>query len=189
MNIDKTLEKVERVLRGIKGTLDVKRLSSEHRDKILDLERTFEEASNESRCYYNEGIREVLEKREVMVLIHSLEFRHPPTPFVKWRLGGVEVGEEVWDAKSIEELKENKNVLFIGKTFIIRRDRLKNSPLKNFEVLFPPLPFPELEGLDGIRDAVSASPSCLTDIYIKHVMELDDKLGIIFIGFDLSDSS
>jgi hypothetical protein len=33
---------------------------------------------------------------------------------VKWRLGGVYVGEEVWDAKCIEELKEKKNAFFIG---------------------------------------------------------------------------
>ena len=189
MEINKALERVEKVLKDIKGTLDVKQLSPENRAKILELEETFEEeASSESKRYYNEGIREVLERQEVIVLAHTPEFRHPPAPFVKWRLGGVDVGEEVWDAKSIEELKENKNVLFVGKTFIIYRDRLKNSPLKDFIVLFPSLPFPELESLNEIKDVVSASPSCPTDIYTKHIMGWDAKLGLIIIGFDLADS-
>ncbi|MCP8317455.1 MAG: hypothetical protein H3Z51_11465 [archaeon] len=189
MEIGKALEKVEKVLRDIKGTLDVKRLSSENRAMILELEETFEEEeSNEFRRFYNEGIREVLERQEVIALVHTPEFRHPPAPFVKWKLGGVDVGEEVWDAKLIEELKENKNVLFIGKTFIIHRDKLKNSPLRDFIVLFPPLPFPELEGLNEIKDVTSASPSCPTDIYIKQVMGLDFNLGLVIIGFDLADS-
>jgi len=189
MEKDKALEKVEKVLKSIKGVLEVRQISPENRGKILELEETFEEeASDPSKCYYNEGIREVLDRQEVIVLTHTNEFRHPPAPFVKWRLGGVYVGEEVWDAKCIEELKENKNALFIGKTFVIHRDRLKNSPLRNFEVLFPPIPFPELEGLNEIKDVVSASPSCPTDIYIKHIMGWDDKKGLIIIGFDFADS-
>ncbi len=189
MGKERAFEKVEKALKSIKGVLEIRQLPPENRTKILELEETFEkEASNPSKQYFNEGIREVLERQEIIVLAHTPEFRHPPAPFVKWRLGGVYVGEEVWDDKCIEELRENKNVLFIGRTFVIHRDRLKNSPLSNFEVLFPSLPFPELGGLGEIEDVVSASPSCPTDIYIKHIMGWDDRIGLIMIGYDLIDS-
>jgi hypothetical protein len=41
--------------------------------------------------------------------------------------------------------------------------------------------------LNGIKEVVSASPSCPTDIYIKHIMGWGDKIGMIMIGFDLAD--
>lgn len=186
---DKTLEKVETILKSIKGALDIKRLSPDHRAKILELEKTFEEeTSMQSRRFYNEGIREVLDRQEVLVLAHNNEFRHPPEPFVKWKLGGVDVGEEVWDANTLEELKGKKDALLIGKTFVIHRDRLKGSPLTDFLILFPPLSFPELECLDEICSVVSASPCAPTDIYLRHIMGWDSKLGIMLIGFDLADS-
>lgn len=187
MSIDKIFEKVESVLKSIKGAIDIKRLSSENRAKILELEKAFEEETlMQSRRFYNEGIREVLDRQVVMVLAHNKDFRHPPEPFVKWRLGGVDIGEEVWDAEVLEELKRRKDVLLIGNTFVIYRNRLKDSPLVDFVILFPTLSFPELEGLDGIKDIVSASPSAPTDIYIKSIMGWDSKLGIILIGFDFT---
>jgi hypothetical protein len=190
VSIEKTFEKVEAVLKGIKGTLDIKRLSPEHRLKVLELEEAFEEeTSMRSRRFYNEGIREVLDRQEVIVLAYNNDFRHPPEPLVRWRLGGVDIGEEVWDAKVLEELRGKKDALLIGDTFVIYRDRLKDSPLVDFVILFPALSFPELEGLDEIKDVVSASPSAPTDIYIRHIMGWDPKIGIILIGFDLTEST
>ncbi|MEM3437724.1 MAG: hypothetical protein QXP55_04230 [Nitrososphaerales archaeon] len=189
MSVEKIFEKVESVLKSIKGAIDVKKLSNDQRAKILELEEAFEkETLMRSRRFYNEGIREVLNRQIVMVLLHNKDFRHPPEPFVKWRLGGVDIGEEVWDAGVLEELKRRKDTLLLGNTFVIYRDRLKGSPLVDFVILFPTLSFPELEGVGGIKDIVSASPSAPTDIYIKNVMGWDSKLGIIFIGFDLTES-
>ncbi|MEM3383235.1 MAG: hypothetical protein QXL52_00820 [Nitrososphaerales archaeon] len=189
MSVEKIFEKVELVLKSIKGTIDVKILLNDHRSNILELEEAFEkETLTQSRRFYNEGIREVLNRQVVIVLLHNKDFRHPPEPLVKWKMGGVDIGEEVWKAEVLDELKNRKDALLVGNTFVIYKNRLKSSPLVDFVILFPALSFPELEGLYEIKDVVSASPSVPTDIYIKNVMGWDSKLGVILIGFNLTES-
>ena len=183
------VEKVEAVLRSTKGILDVKWLDPEAQKKTLELEQ---DVCQEGLCgtggYYNEGVADVLARKYVCVVLNNNEFRHATAPSLFWIAGNVVIGEEVIDAVRLQELAGDENVKVFRKNFVIYYDRMKAARGKAPKFVVRGLPFPEIEGVAGIRKVLSASPIGSADVYFKERFGWDVRahdLGTILIGFNL----
>ena len=99
-------------------------------------------------------------------------------------LGNYEdIGE--WLCKDkIPEVQENKNATFISDDFVIYRDRPRHGECS---FLMPPVPVPELDGIDGIKNVMSGSVSAPADVYLKKIINMDENFWTILVGYDDSD--
>jgi hypothetical protein len=184
------IAKVETVLRSTKGILDVKWLDQEIRKRVFDLEEEVrkEGLSGEGK-YYNEGVADVLARKYVCVVLNNNEFRHATAPSLFWIAGNVVIGEEMTDAIRLQELARDENVKVLRKNFVLYYDRMKAARGKAPKFVVRSLPFPEIEGVAGIREVLSASPIGSADVYFKERFGWDVKardLGTILIGFNLA---
>jgi hypothetical protein len=178
---------VEKVLLTIPGIMDVRYLDKKHFKEILRLETIVEKSAIGIRCF-NEGLREVLKRQIVLAIAHLPNLRHPPEPIILWKAGEEIVGEEVWEDEKIERLKKDSNVIFLGKNFILYRDKLIRLRKAESMLVYPPVRFPELEKIELIKDLVSITVSTPVDIYIKKKMGWnvnDSKIGTVLIGFNI----
>jgi len=178
---------VEKVLLSIPGIIDFRYLDKKHFKEILRLETIVEKSAIGIRCF-NEGLREVLKRQIVLAIAHLPNLRHPPEPIILWKAGEEIVGEEVWEEEKIERLKKDSNVIFLGKNFILYRDKLIRLRKAESMLVYPPVRFPELEKIELIKDLVSITVSTPADIYIKKKMGWnvnDPKIGTVLIGFNI----
>ena len=180
---------VESVLRTTKGILDVTWLDQEAIKKVRELE---EEVRKEGLAgtggYCNEGAMEVLYRENVCVVLNNNEFRHATASSLFWMVGDVVIGEEVTDADRLQDLIKKSTVKVLQKNFVLHFDRMKESRGQAPVFVIRGLPFPEIEGIAGLRDVLSASPIGSADVYLKqqyHWDTNDHSLGTILIGFNL----
>lgn len=190
IGVNTVVEKVEAVLRSTRGILDVKWLDPEAQKKTLELEQ---DVCQEGLCgkgsYYNEGVAGVLARKYVCVVLNNNEFRHATAPSLFWIAGNVVIGEEITDAVRRQELARDENVKVLRKNFVLYYDRMKAARGKAPMFVVRGLPFPEIEGIAGIRAVLSASPIGSADVYFKERFGWDVKardLGTILIGFNYS---
>lgn len=135
----------------------------------------------------NEGIREVLRRRHVVVISHSPELRHPPAPIIVIVDDEHVVGEEIWEPTQIEKLSKNKDSLLLGKNLVFNRDALMKARGKKLRLVYKGLPFPELEVLSDIRDVISVTitvPAHLKFSKKAGWSQDDPNLGTVLIGFN-----
>lgn len=188
-NTSYVLDKVESILRNVEGTVGVYPLSRAELRRILELEEKHEEnASGSSTRYLNLGVREVSKRQVALAVVKTSNFPRPVSPTIVLVSDGVIVGEEIVDSAKNEELEKNPKAILIDRQFVMYQDRVKSHPASDSVFQFPPTPFPLLEKMEEIRDVVSASPSALSDLYIKEKggwQVADPQLGTILIGFDL----
>jgi hypothetical protein len=188
-NTSYVLDKVESILRNVEGTVGVYPLSRAELRRILELEEKHEEnASGSSTRYLNLGVREVSKRQVALAVVKTSNFPRPVSPTIVLVSDGVIVGEEIVDSAKNEELEKNPKAILIDRQFVIYQDRVKSHPASDSVFQFPPTPFPLLEKMEEIRDVVSASPSALSDLYIKEKagwQVADPQLGTILIGFNL----
>jgi hypothetical protein len=188
-NTSYVLDKVESILRNVEGTVGVYPLSRVELRRILELEEKHEEnASGSSTRCLNLGVREVSKRQVALAVVKTCNFPRPVSPTIVLVSDGVIVGEEIVDSAKNEELEKNPKAILIDRQFVMYQDRVKSHPASDSVFQFPPTPFPLLEKMEEIRDVVSASPSALSDLYIKEKggwQVADPQLGTILIGFDL----
>jgi len=101
----------------------------------------------------------------------------------------VVIGEEVSDPERVEALKRRDGVKVIGKNFVVFLDRIKKTAAQPPTFVFRALPFPEIEGIPGVKDVLSASPLGSADLYLKERFGWErgkPELGTILIGFNLA---
>jgi hypothetical protein len=186
-----TVEKVESVLRTTKGILDVKWIDQEAIKNILELEEEVRQKGlSVSGGYYNEGTIEVLVRKYVCVALNNTEFRHATVPSLFWMVGDVVIGEEVIDADRLQDLVKKNTVKVLRKNFILHFDRMKASRGQAPVFVIRGLPFPEIGGIAGLRDVLSASPIGSADVYLKQQYGWDTNdrsLGTILIGFNIKN--
>jgi hypothetical protein len=135
----------------------------------------------------NEGIRDVIQRRHVVMISHSSALRHPPGPIIVILDGEHVVAEEVWDPECIENLSKDKNSLLLGKNLAFNREALLKARGKNLKLVYKGLPFPELEEVPGIRDVVSVTITVPVHLELskKAGWKPDDpELGTVLIGFN-----
>jgi hypothetical protein len=185
------LDLVERKLHSIDGIVDVWRVDDSDRKAILELENN----SNRSTGLMigveivNKGAECVLNRQCVVCVNHSQALRHPPAPILTLTAGGDIVGEEVWEEKRIETLHVDPNALFLGKGFVLFKDKVNQTRAKRLRFEYGPQDFPELGSVHGVRDVVSGTLSPAADVHIKRMAKWDTSdpdRGTVLIGFNPS---
>ncbi len=112
----------------------------------------------------NTGVSEALSREFTLVAVHDSSFRKPPAPTVLLESEGKIIGKE--------NVMTGKFELEAGATEA------------EGTYLFPPVPFPELEG--AAQNVVSASPSKEVHEYLMGLLWLGEnpELATLLIGFD-----
>ena len=169
------IDKVTSILKNVKGFHAVCELDKEECKAILEREMGAE------KCVlgglgrgFNAGIREVIKREVVLAVLHDKTCVWPPEKVQIICMGEV-IGEEIRTEEELKEFKERKDVVLLGDTFVIYKDRLSEAFSQLSYFLFPPLSVIELKDVDEIYSVVAAMPSPPGDTYIKEKME---KLGI-----------
>ena len=190
LDLENCKASVEKALRDTKGILEVGWLEENDRQAI----RQFEEELQKRGLgglgkYCNEGVLNVLGSQMVCVVLNNNDFRHATEPCLSWVVGDVVIGEEVSDQERLESLKRSERVKVIGKNFVVFFDRIKKTADQQPTFVFRALAFPEIEGIPGVKDVLSASPLGSADLYLKERFGWEagkPELGTILIGFNLA---
>lgn len=182
------IKNVEAALRATKGILDIGWTSKEDIAIISRSEQELQEKGlGGLGRYCNEGVSKVIARQSVCVVLNNNEFRHADKPCLCWMVDDVVIGEEISDEEHLNFLKKQGKVKVIGKNFVMYFDRIKTVAGKPPVFVCRALAFPEIEGVPGVRDVLSASPIGSADLHLKQKFGWDDKnpeLGTILIGFN-----
>ncbi len=189
-DLDECQAGVAKALLDTKGILAVGWLAEPDRQTI----RKFEEELQERGLgglgkYCNEGVLKVLGSQMVCVVLNNNDFRHATEPCLFWVVGEVVIGEEVSDRERLEALKKRPEVKVIGRNFVIFTDKVKQTAGQQPSFVFRALAFPEIEGIPGVKEVLSASPHGAADLYLKERFGWEagkPDLGTILIGFNLA---
>jgi hypothetical protein len=192
--------RVDEILQSLRGVVRVAAISEECRERIGRTEARSEHGS--FIPLRNLGIRSILQKEEVWVILKDGSFRPPPRPTVylveelqcenapEGQLLAFEgrafriLGEEILP----HDKKMPANARRIGDGFVFFPDRRKDSKIPSY-FLIPPIEFQELDNRREelqIKNVWSVSPSALTDQYIRSTLGFpqDEAYATILIGFD-----
>jgi hypothetical protein len=182
------IEAVEAALADTPGILDTKWLGETERQGVQKLEEALEkEGRGLAGACRNQGVMEVLGRRQVCAVLNNNEFRHASEPALAWVAGDLIIGEEVCDRKKIEALLESGKVKLMGTNFVIYFDRLREARGHQPSFVVRGLAFPEIEGVPGVRGVISASPAKAADLFLKERYNWNAAVsdrGTILIGFD-----
>lgn len=186
------IKDVEAGLRATRGILDIGWVGEDDRAAVRKCEKELQEKGlGGLGAYCNEGVSSVLDRRFICVVLNNNEFRHASKPCLAWMVGDVVIGEEISDKKHLESLKASGKVKIISNNFVVYFDRVRAVAGQPPVFVCRALPFPEIEGIPGIRDVLSASPIGSADLYLKNRFGWstnDPVLGTILIGFDWAAS-
>ena len=179
---------IEKRLMEMPGVLKVMKLDDKDKRHISRLEKMAEEngAANGMMDFTNKGVWDTLNKKHLLLLVADSNqgFRDPPC---SWTLivdeKGNVIGEWIPKEKQ-EEFKERDDVQFLSDDFVMYRKRERVG--KCF-FMMPPIPFPELEDIVGIKSVVSGTVSAPGDAYLKKISDTSENFWTIIIGYDLDD--
>ena len=182
------VERALQIVGKLEGVLDVQKLSDTNKKALLKLES---ERKGDIIPVTNEGLEECLKRDFSIVFFKNSHFRLPPVPTVLLVTDGGEVlGQEVLTMDDKLKFEDQDDAIFISPDFVIFKPRrsgfMSREPQKQF-FLLPPVPFQELDRLDGINDVVSSSPSTNGDSYLKkeYGHPDDPKIATIIVGFSV----
>lgn len=177
-------------IKAIKGVEDTYVLNEEDKEKILELEKKAEGAVLMGLGVGdNQGIKEVFKRQAIIAFTTNMNYVWPEGPNVVLMQYGEKVGEDVYDPEKLEECKRCNDMLVMG-NFVIYKSAVpkpKDSKKEPITVVLPPQKCQDVECVEGVTNAVLASPSTPSDEYIRSVMGLEPAtgLGTFIIGFDL----
>ncbi len=183
-------------LKGLPGVVDAAPLADADRPRVLELESRYERQA--LIPLRNLGLREVLEREAVVVVLKDRHFREPlaPTLYLVEPAAGarreaplLEAGGERFRVIGEERFPSSpplrERTLSLSSTFVLFPERRSSAATPSF-FLLPALPFPELEAAPGVRRVASISPSTAVDIFLRERCRLapDDSLATLLVGFD-----
>ena len=186
--------KVGVILAEIPGFVAQLRISVDDAREILRLERAAEKRAVLGAIpAENHGVREALSRGVVYTVAYRPKF------FVSFKdrihdssvvmtSGGEVVGEEVKDPARLDELKGRSDVILMGSSFILYKDRVRRAA-EEAKIILPGRAFPPLKNLTGARDIISGSPSPPADLYLKKRMRVDTEdpdIGTVIVGFSVT---
>lgn len=176
-------EGVLRTLSGLRGVKSVFYLDEQVRAELARIEKDFSVAG--PIAVHNEAVLECLGRQHVAVIVKDRSFRPPPCPTVVLiDDDGKVIGKELIRGEQVQP-RPGERLLNLGKDFVIFYD---GSRSVNARFVLPPVPFAEVETMEGVERVVSSSPSTVGDLLVRRSAGLDDdpKLATVLIGFDLS---
>lgn len=177
-------------IKAIKGVEDTYILSEEDKEKILELEMKAEGAVLMGLGVGdNQGIKEVFKRQIIIAFTTNMNYVWPEGPNVVLMQYGEKVGEDVYDPEKLEECKKCNDMLVMG-NFVIYKNSVpkpKDAKKEPITVVLPPQKCQDVECVEGVTNAVLASPSTPSDEYIRSTMGLKPVVGLgtFIIGFDL----
>jgi hypothetical protein len=177
-------------IKAIKGVDETHILTEKDREKILELEKKAEGAVLMGLGIGdNQGIKEVFKRQIIIAFTTNMNYVWPEGPNVILMQFGEKIGEDIYDPQKLEECKKCKDMMVMG-NFVIYRNTVpkpKDAKKEPITVVLPPQKCQELECVNGIINAILASPSTPSDEYIRSVMGLKPAtgLGTFLIGFDV----
>ncbi len=172
---------VLRVLSAMRGVKRSFYLTREMRKGLAELESMYPSIGPLS--VRNEGVLDCLGRQRVACIIKDSTFRGPPKPTVVLvNDRGDEIGRELLPGESPPT--GPGKILMLGKDFVVFADRNTSAGAR---FVLPPVPFEEVERIDGVRSVLSSSPSTAGDHFLRKKAGLDDdpRLASILVGFDL----
>lgn len=177
-------------IKAIKGVEETYILSEEDKKNIFELEKKAEGAVLMGLGIGdNRGIKEVFKRQVIIAFTTNMNYVWPEGSNVVLMQYGEKVGEDVYDPEKLEECKKCKDMLVMGNLVIYRNAVPKPKDVKKepITVVLPPKKYQDVECVEGVTNAVLASPSTPSDEYIRSVMGLKPAagLGTFIIGFDL----
>ncbi len=177
-------------IKSMKGVEDTYILSEEDKEKILELEKKAEGAVLMGLGVGdNQGIKEVFKRQVIIAFTTNMNYIWPEGPNVILMQYGEKVGEDIYDPEKLEECKKCNDMLVMG-NFVIYKSSVpkpKDAKKEPITVVLPPQKCQDVECVEGVTNAVLASPSTPSDEYIRSVMDLKPAVGLgtFIIGFDL----
>ena len=182
------MEEIIGFLSNLNGVLEVEKLTPENILKIIDFESQRRE---ELVPLFNKGIQECFKRDVTLVIFKKGFFRPPPTPTLLLMFDGEVLGHDIFTESEKEKFLQDEDVQFLSDDFIIFNDVLHNHNLErgNEYFVLPPVPFPELDDFDILTEVISASPSTVSDEYLKEEYGFgqDSSIATIFVSFNIKD--
>lgn len=179
---ERTLEEVRKVLLNLRGVRHCFYLTEEMRTGLSEIERRYPAIG--PLTVENAGVFECLSREHVACIVKDKTFRPPPKPtVVLMNEDGVVIGKELLPGER-PEAEGKGRVLYLGKDFVIFVDRGSG---KGARFVLPPVPFSEVEEVEGVRRVCSSSPSTVGDMFLRRKAGLKDdpELASVLIGFDV----
>ncbi len=171
-------------LKKMEGSVAVFPVSPESKDKIWAIERDLK--GSLGIAVRNTGLQECLQRQYIICIVKDRRFRPPPEPTVLL-IGDDDtvLGEEVVPATR-SKFEGREDLIFLSEEFVIYPER---KPTMRECFLMPPVSFPELESVSGLRDVVSCSPSAPADVMLRtlHGLEDNPKYASILVGFNVQN--
>jgi hypothetical protein len=183
---------VERLLKT-PGVVACWVVPDEDRDSLRELERDANSRLGlPGLDIVNEGIREALARKHVVMISHSPALRHPPGPIIVILNGEQIVGEEIWQPDQYERLSKDPTSLFLGKSLVLYREALAQARGKPLKLTYRALPFPEIEEVPGVKDVVSITITI--PVHFRFSQKAgwnpnNPNLGTVMIGFNESEKA
>ncbi|MEM3437122.1 MAG: hypothetical protein QXP55_01105 [Nitrososphaerales archaeon] len=185
MDVNEIEKKIRLVLEGVKGIINIKVLSKEEKEKLLELEQ-----EAEKKVLFgigkglNLGLRETLKRDFMVAIVNNNEFEWPPEPAIQIVCNGEVIGEEIKSPEKAEEYKKQGHI--VAGNLVIFKDKAKFiMQRKDFTIVFPPMSFKQLEGVEEFIDVVSASPCPPSHLYLIECMNVAHAPGTILVGFNI----
>lgn len=179
---EEKLDEILRILTSMKGTKHASYLTKSMIAGLRRLESHY--PSIGPLTITNEGVRETLKREHVACILKDRSFRAPPHATVLLVDDeGRTLGRELLPGENIPKDKADRAIM-IGKDFVVFY--VKGAG-KGAKFVLPPVPFAEIENVEGTTGTVSSSPSTAGDYFLRTKLGLEDdpKLASILIGFDL----
>jgi hypothetical protein len=180
------VENAIKIIKRLKGVLDVQELSNEDKKALLKIESI---KKDDVILVINEGLNECLKKEFCLVLLKTDEFRNPTKPTVllvtdKGRI----LGQELISIEDKEKYESHDDVYFLSTNFIVFKpdNMTRTVGIEKELFLLPPIPFPELTENVEISEVISSSPSTMGDAYIRNKCSYPDdpRLATIIVAFN-----
>jgi len=176
------LREVTDLLSGLKGVKHSFYLTRAMRTGLVKIEKNY--PSIGPLTIKNDGVFESLRREHVICIIKDKGFRAPPhaTIYLIDEDANV-IGRELLPGEKVSSTKTRK-VIMLGSDFAVFFEKGTG---KGAHFVLPPVPFKELEELDGVKSVCSSSPSTAGDLLLRKCARLKDdpKLASVLIGFDL----
>lgn len=176
----------ERIL-ALKGIEAIEYLDQDFRQELERRERETEGngAVGGLMAFVNIGVWDVLTRQEVFVIVARphVEMLHPQEHLVHIvDQKGQVIGEYLPEGKR-EGVELRENAYLLSEDFVLYGDvDIVGEPY----FLIPPMSFPPLDGMPGVKKLVSASISTVSDDYIRDRLGYgDSKCWTHLVGYDL----
>ena len=177
-------------IKAMKGVEDTYILSEEDKEKIFELEKKAEGAVLMGLGVGdNRGIKEVFKRQVIIAFTTNMHYIWPEGSNVVLMQYGEKIGEDVYDPEKLEECKKCNDMLVMGNLVLYKScvPKPRDAKKEPITVVLPPKNCQDVECVEGVTNAVLASPSTPSDEYIRSVMGLKPAVGLgtFIIGFDL----